>query len=100
MWQQIWKYCTDVRVFPDYFYSDHSNITQILSAGFHIDSIENYFTEEKRVAYNPNPPLIKKFMKKPTALVYYVSKPGHMEPPHTQYLCSDRLLRLRCYSYY
>lgn len=83
--QQIWKYYTDVMLFTDYFYSDRSSITEILSAGFHIDSIENYFTEEKRVAYNskkPNLPLIKKFVKEPPALVYYVSKPGHIEPPY------------------
>ena len=83
--QQIWKYYIDVMLFSDFFYSDHSNVTQILSAGLHIDSIENYFTEEKRVEYNskmPNIPLIKKFVKEPPFLFYYVSKPGHDEPPY------------------
>jgi len=75
--QPIWKH-TDVIMFPNYFYSDQSTITHILESGLHIDSIENYCTEEKRVAYNsknPTIPLTKKCVKEPTALVYYVSKP-------------------------
>ena len=71
--------------FPNYFYSDQSNITQILESGLHIDSIENYFTEDKRVAYNstnPKIPIIKKFVNEPTVLAYYASKPGDDEPPY------------------
>ena len=82
--QPIWKH-TDIITFPNYFYSDQSNITQILESGLHIDSIENYFTEDKRVAYNstnPKIPIIKKFVNEPTALAYYASKPGDDEPPY------------------
>lgn len=82
--QPVWKH-TDVMMFPNYFYSDHSTITHILEASLHIDSIENYCTEEKRIAYNsknPHNPLIKKCVKEPTALVYYISKPGDDEPPY------------------
>ena len=76
--QPVWK-PTDVMVFPNYFYSDQSSITHILEAGLHIDSIENHCTEEKRVAYNktnPSIPLSKILVQEPTALVYYVSRPG------------------------
>lgn len=82
--QPIWKH-TDVMMFPNYFYSDHSSITCILESGLHIDSIENYCTEEKRVAYNnknPKASLIKKCVKEPTALVYYLSKADNDEPPY------------------
>lgn len=75
--QRIWKH-TDIMMFPNFFYSDSSTIKHILAAGFHIDSIENYFTEERRTAYNSkesNTPLIEKFVKEPTALAYYISKP-------------------------
>ena len=64
-------------IFPNYFCSDRSNITHALTAGFHIDSIENYFTEERRVVYNKTPsiPLSSKHTENPLALVYYLSKP-------------------------
>lgn len=74
--QPIWRK-TEVMLFPNFFYSDQSTIEQILNTGFHIDKIENHYTEEKRVAYNmTNPiiPLSKDYVKYPTALVYHVSK--------------------------
>ena len=82
--QPVWKH-TDLIIFPNYHYSDQSNIMQMLESGFHIDSIENHFTEDKRVTYNsknPKIPFIKKFVNEPTSLAYYVSKPGDDEPPY------------------
>ena len=75
--QPIWR-LSEVMTFPNFFYSDKSNITNIIAAGFHIDSIENYFTEERRVAYNSKKPKIllkKEFVENPLALVYHISKP-------------------------
>ena len=77
--QPIWRK-TEVMMFPNFFYSDKSNITHMLAAGFHIDSIGNYFTEERRIAYNnkkPNIPLKEEITENPLALVYYISKPLH-----------------------
>ena len=82
--QPIWTF-TDVMLFPNYFYSDKSIVTSIVEAGLHIDSIENHFTEEKRVAYNhkgPSFPIIEKCVKEPLALVYHASKPNIDEPPY------------------
>ena len=78
--QPIWRK-TEVMTFPNFFYSDKSNITHMVTTGFHIDSIENYFTEERRVAYNnkkPNIPLKKEYIENPLVLVYYISKPLHI----------------------
>lgn len=75
--QPIWK-LTEVMMFPNFFYSEQSTNTHILTAGLCIDKIENYFTEEKRLAYNstnPNICLHKDCVEKPLALVYHVSKP-------------------------
>ena len=82
--QPIWVY-TDVMLFPNFFYSDQSIITSILHAGLHIDSIENYFTEDRRVVHNskrPNLSVIEKCIKEPLALVYHLSKPNIDEPPY------------------
>ena len=79
--QPMWRK-TEVMTFPNFFYSDRSNITHALTAGFHIDSIEDYFTEERRVAYNnkkPNIPLSSKYTENPLVLVYYLSKPIHYQ---------------------
>ena len=78
--QPIWRK-TEVMMWPNFFYSDHSNIIHALTAGFHIDSIENHFTEERIVAYNskkPDIPLNRKYTENPLALVYHVSKPFDM----------------------
>ena len=75
--QPIWRK-TEVMLYPNFFYSDQSSITQILTAGLHIDKIENYCTEDRRVLYNnkkPNIPLSKRYIQDPPALVYHVSKP-------------------------
>ena len=75
--QPIWRK-TEVMTWPNFFYSDQSNISHALTSGFHIDSIENHFTEERRVAYNnrkPDIPLNRKYTENPLVLVYHVSKP-------------------------
>ena len=74
--QPIWRK-TEVMIFPNYFYSDKSTVTKILTAGLHIDSVRNYFTEERRIAHNnkkPNILLNKSYTENPMALVYHVSK--------------------------
>ena len=75
--QPIWRK-TEVMTWPNFFYSDQSNISHALTSGFHVDSIENHFTEERRVAYNnrkPDIPLNRKYTENPLVLVYHVSKP-------------------------
>ena len=75
--QPIWKQ-TDVVMFPNFFYSEQSTMTHILTAGLCIDRVENCFTEERRVAYNstnPKIPLHKDCVEYPLALVYHISKP-------------------------
>ena len=76
--QPIWRK-TEVMMFPNFHYTDRSSITEILAAGLHIDSIENYCTEERRVIYNDKKPigvaLHKNYVKYPLALVYHTSKP-------------------------
>ena len=82
--QPIWTY-SDGEVFPNYFHSNRSVITNILSAGLHIDSAANHFTREMRIAYNrkgPSIPMIEKCVEEPLALVYHVSKPTSGEPPY------------------
>ena len=75
--QPVWKH-TDVIFYPNFYYSDQSIITGALEAGLRIDSIENCFTEERRVGYNtiePSIPIIEKCVKEPIMLLYHVSKP-------------------------
>ena len=75
--QPIWRK-TEVMLYPNFFYSDQSSITHVLTAGLHIDKIENHCVEERRVVYNnskPNIPLSKKYIQDPPALVYHVSRP-------------------------
>ena len=77
--QPIWRK-TEVITFPNFFYSDHSTTTHILTAGLHIDSVENCFTEERRAAHNskkPDIPLNKICIENPPTLVYHVSKPAN-----------------------
>ena len=74
--QPIWRK-TEVMLFPNFLYSDRSIIQQLLNTGFHIDKIENHYTEERRLAYNrtdPAIPLSSDYVKYPTALVYHVLK--------------------------
>ena len=74
--QPIWRQ-TEVMLFPNFFYSDKADVEHLQSTGFHIDRVENYCTDEKRLAYNeksPSLPLGKEFVIYPPAWVYFVSK--------------------------
>ena len=76
--QPIWMYA-EVIIFPNFFYSDQSTTAHILAAGLHISNVENYFTEERRVAYNSKNPKIylhKDCVEYPLVLAYYISKPA------------------------
>ena len=76
--QPLWRK-TETMMYPNYFYSDQSIITHIKMAGLHLDSIENCYTEERRVAHNnrrPDITLDNKCTDKPIEMVYYVSKPA------------------------
>ena len=76
--QPIWKQ-TEVMMFPNFFYSEQPTVKYIIEAGLSIDTVENYFTEDRRVAYNsknPSIPLDKDCVEYPLALVYHISKPA------------------------
>jgi len=63
--------------FADYFY-DHFLQQQIKAAGLNIDKIENYYTEERRIAYNDTKPKIEfdeKITDTPPFVLYHLSKP-------------------------
>ena len=77
--QPIWIK-TEVIMFPNFFYSNQSTTTHILTAGLHIDSVENCFTEERIAAHNskkPDIPLNKICIENPPTWVYHVSKPAN-----------------------
>ena len=74
--QPIWRK-TEVMLFPNFFYSDQTTTEQFLNNGFHIDKIENHFSEERRVAYNrtnPAIPLSSDYINYPLAMLYHVTK--------------------------
>ena len=69
---------TEIMTFANYFYDDDYLQQQIKAAGFNIDNIENYYTEERRVAYNNTNPEIeldKAFTDTPPLVMYHLSKP-------------------------
>ena len=64
--------------FANYFYDDDFLQPQIKAAGLSIDSIESYYTEERRVAYNntnPTMKLDKSLTDTPPFVLYHLSKP-------------------------
>ena len=74
--QPIWRK-TEVMLFPNFFYSDQSDVEHLITTSFHIDHIDNYCTEETRLTHNnkrPAIPLGREYVAHPPALVYYVSK--------------------------
>ena len=69
---------TQIRTFADYFYDDDYLQQQIKAAGLNIDNIENYYTEERRVAYdntNPEIELDKAITYTPPFVMHHLSKP-------------------------
>ncbi|XP_065887033.1 uncharacterized protein [Dysidea avara] len=74
--QPVWHKC-DMMTFPNYFYSEKSLIEQFHTNGFHVDKIDNNFTEDKRAFYNStNPPILvsEDYVTHPTSYVYHVTK--------------------------
>ena len=63
--------------FADYFCNDDFLQQQIKAAGLNIVNIENYYTEERRVAYNNSSPKIeldKAITDTPPFVIYHLSK--------------------------
>ena len=75
--QAVWSK-TQIMAFADYFYDDDFLQQQINAAGLNIDNVENYYTEERRVAYNNTNPEIKldkAIIDSPLFVMYHLSKP-------------------------
>ena len=56
----------------NYFYSDQYFQDEIKTAGLCIDQMENYFTEERRIAYNnanPHDEIDKEMIERPPFLM-------------------------------
>jgi len=45
-------------LFPNFFYSDQSDVEHLITTSFHIDHIDNYCTEETRLTHNNKRPAI------------------------------------------
>ena len=75
--QAVWAK-TQMMVFADYFYDEQFFQQQIEAAGLKLEKIENYYTEERRIAYNNTNPELK-FAKTitdtPLFVMYHLSKP-------------------------
>lgn len=75
--QNIWIRSAAL-VTNNYFYSDQYFQDEIKTAGLCIDQMENYFTEERRIAYNnanPHDEIDKEMIERPPFLMYHLSKP-------------------------
>jgi len=75
--QTVWTK-SQIMTFPDYFYSEQFIQQEIEAAGLNIDKIENYFTEERRIAYNSSNPedeFDKTITDDPPFVLYHLSKP-------------------------
>ena len=59
-------------LYPNFFYNDQSDVEHLITTSFHIDHVDNYCTEERRLAYNnkrPAIPLNREYISHPPALV-------------------------------
>ena len=75
--QAVWAK-TQIMVFSDYFYDEQFFQQQIEAAALKLEKIENYYTEERRVAYNSTNPevkLAKSITDTPIFVMYHLSKP-------------------------
>ena len=76
--QEIW-FKIPTMVTTNYFYDDKYFQDQTKASGLRIDRIENYYTEERRVAYNRTNPHNeidnKESIEHPPFLMYHISKP-------------------------
>ena len=73
----VWA-INQIMIFPDYFYDDEFIQKQIKDSGLTIENIENYYTEERRIAYNSTKPeveLDKAITDTPPFVMYHLSKP-------------------------
>ena len=75
--QAVWS-ITQILPFPNYFYDDHFITDITVASGLHIDYVENFCTEERRIKCNitnPEARISKTVTENPYALMYHVSKP-------------------------
>ena len=74
--QSVW--CkTQILSFPNYYYDDQYITDTIIASGLHIDYVENFCTEERRMEFNAKNPVEKIstiIVENPYALMYHVSK--------------------------
>ena len=69
---------TNITTFPGFYYNDQYLVDQTTAAGLHIDKIENYHTEERRIVHNiqnPDATYGKDVVDHPSCLLYHISKP-------------------------
>ena len=74
--QAIWSK-TQILPFPNYFYDDQFIIDTTIASGLHIDHVENFCTEERRMDYNmanPEVKISKTITENPYALMHHVLK--------------------------
>ena len=74
--QSVWSK-TQILSFPNYFYDDQFITDVTAASGLHIDYVENFCTEERRVAFNTmntEAKISKTITNNPYALMYHVSK--------------------------
>ena len=75
--QSVW--CkTPILPFPNYFYDDQYITDITIASGLQIDYVENFCTEEKRMAFNTTNGEVKisnTITENPHALMYHLSKP-------------------------
>ena len=74
--QAVWSTCR-ATTYPNYYYDEQFIQQQINAAGLKLDKIENYYTEERRIAYNSTEPevkLDKTITDSPTLTMLHLSK--------------------------
>ena len=74
--QEVWMK-TSLTVYSDYYYSTEFFKEQIQAAGLCLDQMENYYTEERKAAYNkanPQAPINNTDVDNPPFLMYHLSK--------------------------
>ena len=75
--QAVWSKCRAL-AYPNYYYDEQFIQQQIEAAGLKLDKVENYYTEERRIAYNSTDPefkLDKTITDTPILAMYHLSKP-------------------------
>jgi len=76
--QAVWNK-TQIITFPNYYYDDQLLTDYTVGSGLKVDSLEMYFTEERRLAYNKallNAKLDQTVTAYPRALIYHLLKPS------------------------